>query len=688
MPYFITDKSQDCSGWAVTKQNGEVIGCHKTKQSAIKQMVAVSLAEKMQPGGERALNDELEVGDFVFWENAGHTEFGLITLVSTYGVVTDQLGATMIATQDRPLAKISVYELVIDRLVGTDRFVVKSFAPLTKLEMNDHSEDNSDPDQDNMDEDQRIEAKVPAYMRAAARRGLEYVKEGKGGDGLKQQTINEARQMASGEVSDDKWIRMAAWIARHLGDLDSPEANPQHPNYPSAGVVAHLLWGSGPSKTKARAAMDYSQGVVERIRNEERHLPGKHSQKSHGGGGGRISSKLTRSVLEKVRANGGLSVNMLSGNEPTGGYMVAKGTNLGDIVSADDFYDETKITGILSDYFKKNKSELSGSDNYLGIWHNTEDGQVYLDVSQNILDRTEAIIAGQTRDQISIWDVVNFEEIGTGGTGDIRTNRHSEDSGHFRNDGSGDRSTINADSKTDLSRKREAAERIIRHLPGKHAQKSHGGGRGGGGGGLTANEAAKQVYKKAVGLEPQITKQIQDLTAANGGELIGLKNRLKTVESLERKIADKARDEFGGDHKAAAADISDSVRYTMELDPNNYGDGVKNTIDILNEQGYQTRVKNYWQEGNIYKGVNATVTSPDGQKFELQFHTKDSYSLKETFNNRLYQEHRLSGTSAARKFELEQQMANNWVSVQTPANLDLLATIGKPVLQLPARPIQ
>jgi hypothetical protein len=233
-----------------------------------------------------------------------------------------------------------------------------------------------------------------------------------------------------------------------------------------------------PEEVHRRALKSISaQKIIDSI-NQERHLPGKHSQKSHGGG--RISSKLTQSVLEKVKANGGLSVNMLSGNEPTGGYMVAKGTNLGDIVSADDFYDETKITGILSDYFKKNKSELSGSDNYLGIWHNTEDGQVYLDVSQNILDRTEAIVAGQTRDQISIWDVVNFEEIGTGGTGDIRTNRHSEDSGHFRNDGSGDRSTINADSKTDLSRKREAAERIIRHLPGKHAQKSHGGGRGGG----------------------------------------------------------------------------------------------------------------------------------------------------------------------------------------------------------------
>jgi len=38
MPYFISDKNADCSGWAVEKEDGEVIGCHITKQDAIDQM--------------------------------------------------------------------------------------------------------------------------------------------------------------------------------------------------------------------------------------------------------------------------------------------------------------------------------------------------------------------------------------------------------------------------------------------------------------------------------------------------------------------------------------------------------------------------------------------------------------------------------------------------------------------------
>lgn len=63
MPYYITDSSADCAGWATLKDDGEVIGCHNSKQAAIDQMVAVSLAEGMEPGGERmnTMTEALEV---------------------------------------------------------------------------------------------------------------------------------------------------------------------------------------------------------------------------------------------------------------------------------------------------------------------------------------------------------------------------------------------------------------------------------------------------------------------------------------------------------------------------------------------------------------------------------------------------------------------------------------------------
>lgn len=53
MPYFVTDQESSCPNWAMVKDDGEVMGCHETKQGAIDQMVAVSLAEGIEPGGER-----------------------------------------------------------------------------------------------------------------------------------------------------------------------------------------------------------------------------------------------------------------------------------------------------------------------------------------------------------------------------------------------------------------------------------------------------------------------------------------------------------------------------------------------------------------------------------------------------------------------------------------------------------
>jgi HK97 family phage prohead protease len=109
-------------------------------------------------------------------------------------------------------------------------------------------------------------------MRAAARRGLRYYEEGKGGDGLVDRTIREARAMAAGNVSADKWVRIRAWLARHMVDLDAPAAKPDHPDYPSAGVVAHLLWGSGGTKRSAQRTLTYAEGVVARLEEENRTL--------------------------------------------------------------------------------------------------------------------------------------------------------------------------------------------------------------------------------------------------------------------------------------------------------------------------------------------------------------------------------------------------------------------------------
>lgn len=327
MPYFITNQSPDCDNYAVVKEDGELVACHETEESAIEQMIAVSLAEGLEPGGTyegefRALPDELEVGDFVTWEASGGSSQGRIERIERDGSIDVPNSSFEISgTEEDPAALIRVFqEDDEDGWQPTEVQVGHKFSTLTKIadlrsETRDlpdayrpaNSEDvpegracgncifynedrkneeglsycerweeyvrgdyycNAWEPQEEDRESRDVNLDPPAYMRAAARQGLRYHEEGLSGDGVVDRTIREARAMAQGNVTADKWVRIRAWIARHLVDLDAPSADPDHEDYPSPGVVAHLLWGSGPSKRSARRALEYAEGVVRRIEEE------------------------------------------------------------------------------------------------------------------------------------------------------------------------------------------------------------------------------------------------------------------------------------------------------------------------------------------------------------------------------------------------------------------------------------
>jgi len=385
MPYFITDQAPDCAGWATVKDDGEVIGCHENKQDAIDQMIAVSIAEDMEPGGERkkhkmkkpkpmmtgyrelpdnyrpALADDVPegraCGNCYFYDESRVNAAGDKAWCEKWDEFVDgayYCNAWQPHDESDHIEEERAPAPAKDQIQGSDTNKEGSasgaggdvdFTPAVEtglrnkvIEHNDKMAEDNKPDYTrttlgqlkavyrrgsgaystshrpgitraawsmarvnaflyllrngrpenpayitdfdllpeghpkstrSLDE-RAINQDAPAYMRAAARRGLQYYADGLGGDGLVEKTIRDARLMADGQVSDDKWIAIAAWIARHLVDLDSPDADPSSENYPSAGVVAHLLWGSGPSKRQAQRVQDYAQGVVDRIRAEER----------------------------------------------------------------------------------------------------------------------------------------------------------------------------------------------------------------------------------------------------------------------------------------------------------------------------------------------------------------------------------------------------------------------------------
>jgi len=103
-------------------------------------------------------------------------------------------------------------------------------------------------------------------MAASARRGLVLHGEGESGEGLMPQTVEDARKMADGvALSENKWRKIAPWIARHIDDLDAVQGDEITP-----GLVAMLLWGGGSSKTSARRAQQYAEQLVARLDEEQR----------------------------------------------------------------------------------------------------------------------------------------------------------------------------------------------------------------------------------------------------------------------------------------------------------------------------------------------------------------------------------------------------------------------------------
>lgn len=229
----------------------------------------------------RAAPGTLRIGDWVTWNSSGGKAYGKIDEIVTDGTINvPDSNFEVTGTATDPAALIEVYEKVEGGFKETEVYVGHKFSTLTNIgaqtviDEDDDSDDDESMDDDSMDDEEAslelraVNLKPPAYMRAAARRGLSYYEEGKGGDGLVEKTIREARAMASGNVTAEKWVRIRAWIARHLVDLDSPAARPDSPDYPSAGVVAHLLWGSGPTKRGAQRALTHAEGVVARIEAE------------------------------------------------------------------------------------------------------------------------------------------------------------------------------------------------------------------------------------------------------------------------------------------------------------------------------------------------------------------------------------------------------------------------------------
>jgi hypothetical protein len=186
--------------------------------------------------------------------------------------------------------------------------------------------------------------------------------------------------------------------------------------------------------------------------------------------------------------------------------------------------------------------------------------------------------------------------------------------------------------------------------------------------------AARDLLSRAQAAEPRVTSDLQELAREQGAQLEGLQHRLKSLDSLTRKISTEMTFE-GKTAGEVTTEINDSLRYTMTTSGGQFVSTARRVLAKLDSEGYIIqKVKNTWVDGNSYKGVNVEMTGPDGHLFELQFHTPESYALKQATHAQ-YEEFRLDTTPLDRKISLYDEMSGQSAHLQHPPGIDELGSL-------------
>lgn len=187
-----------------------------------------------------------------------------------------------------------------------------------------------------------------------------------------------------------------------------------------------------------------------------------------------------------------------------------------------------------------------------------------------------------------------------------------------------------------------------------------------------AGKLASDVFDKARKVEPQITNDVVGVVGALGGKMFGLAYRYKQSTSMGRKILKDASEE-GISIEESAKNIKDAVRYTAIFDKGNFVDSYNKTKSELEAKGYkEVRCKNFYAKyengKSCQKAVQCVYQNKDGYKFELQFHTIESQSIKE-INHPLYERQRDKSTPKQEQDVLYERMKNLGEKVPNPDNI-------------------
>jgi hypothetical protein len=168
--------------------------------------------------------------------------------------------------------------------------------------------------------------------------------------------------------------------------------------------------------------------------------------------------------------------------------------------------------------------------------------------------------------------------------------------------------------------------------------------------------------------EPRLSADAQAIEQENkdtyAGWLEGFDHRIKGEDRLEEKAVEQAAAEKDQSAPEVLGRIPDVIRYTYCFKSENYTAGYYDIKERFESRGHEMYYsKNYWTHPE-YKGVNTRWVTPEGQRFEVQFHTADSFHAKHHVTHLAYERIR-NPTSRAELPELHafQREVSSWIQV-------------------------
>jgi hypothetical protein len=166
------------------------------------------------------------------------------------------------------------------------------------------------------------------------------------------------------------------------------------------------------------------------------------------------------------------------------------------------------------------------------------------------------------------------------------------------------------------------------------------------------NLVSDHALERTRAAEEKLTLKLDEITRnVPDAGFVGLEYRLKGEERFKEKIAENLRAKPERTIAQVCERMPDAIRYTLQIPSESYAVGYWNSVSVLRQNGFEMEFsRNSWSSSQ-YKGINTRWRTSEGQTFEVQFHTPESFEAKQ-LTHEAYERIRSPSTSRKERGEL------------------------------------